>query len=315
MASSTVNFVIKLIAVLLALFLWFNVITQKKYEHRLNLPVTDIDLPSNLGLMTSLPESLAVVVEAEGRKLMRDDWQKAGLRIKGRRLVRGLNKLEVNIESVSLIRGEEVQLKEIQGASVLELRLDVIDSVLKPVASRLAVVVSEGFIVVPGKEAVDPIKTMVTGPAALLRRIDSIYTEQKIVDDVKGPINLMLALEIPSGMSFTIAHDSAQVETQVEPLKTRRLENIGVTIVGPGPFRGRLTKAELGQCVIDPDRVTLELSGPKSLIDELKAQQVRVTAEIPAPKFDGYVMPKVTLPVGLSLVSISPDSLRVVANQ
>lgn len=313
MSSSTINIVIKLIAVLLAIFLWFNVITQKKYEHRFDLPVTEIDLPAKFGVMTSLPESLSVVVEAEGKKLLRDDWQKAGLRIKAGRLKRGLNILEINTESVVLVRGEEIEIKEISGLASLEIRLDQIDSVLKPVASRLAIVTAEGYTVVTGKGSINPIQTMVTGPAALLRQIDSIFTEQKIIDDVDGSTELMLALEVPFGMSFTTAHDSARVETVVEPIKTRRLENVTVTMVDPKTMRV-ISAGSYRKCVIDPAQVTLEVTGPASLINSLKKGQIKVTAEIPYEKFDGYVEPNVILPDGITLLSISPDSLRVVAN-
>lgn len=311
MSTSTVNFVIKIIAVLLAIFLWFNVITQKEYEHRFDLPVTEIDLPPNLGMMNNLPESLSVVVVAEGKKLMGGDWQKAGLRIKGARLKRGLNRLEINPESVVLVRGEEVELRDLPGIATIEIRLDAMDSILKPVASRLAVVPSKGYVVV--HETVDPIKTMVTGPAALLRQIDSIYTEQKIIDDQKKSISLRLALEIPAGMSFTIAHDSAQVETRVEALKTRQFENI--IVKSSGAWRPGSARMRPGQCIIDPDRVTLKVTGPESLIDGLKTQDIQVTIEIPTATFDGYLVPKINLPVGILLASVSPDSLRVVVNK
>ena len=89
MTGSALNIIIKLIAVVLAVFLWFNVVTQKQYEYDLTLAVTDVELPPSLGAVNPFPDSLTIRIIAEGKKLLQDDWKEAGLRIKAGRLRRG----------------------------------------------------------------------------------------------------------------------------------------------------------------------------------------------------------------------------------
>ena len=52
MSNSAINILIKLIAILLAILLWFYVVSQKDYEYELTLPVTEVDYPDGLGLVS-----------------------------------------------------------------------------------------------------------------------------------------------------------------------------------------------------------------------------------------------------------------------
>ena len=73
MPGTITNILTKVIALLLAILLWFNVVSKKQYEADLTLPVTEVDCPPGLTPVTGVPRSLAVKVMAEGRKLLRSD--------------------------------------------------------------------------------------------------------------------------------------------------------------------------------------------------------------------------------------------------
>jgi len=82
MSGSILNVVVKLTALLLAFLLWFNVITEKQYEHEVRLPVTSFEFPPNLGAVTALPDSLNVKVASEGKKLLRTTGSRPGCGLK-----------------------------------------------------------------------------------------------------------------------------------------------------------------------------------------------------------------------------------------
>lgn len=304
MTGSVLNIVIKLIAVLLAVFLWFNVITQKQYEHELNLKVADVELPPSLGAVTTFPDSLMVKVLAEGKKLLRDDWKDAGLRIKANRLRRGINNLELNLETVALVRSEDVSLIDLLGAAPLSVQLDKLDSTLKPVASRLAVIPRGEYVIISGRGGVSPLQTQVVGPGLLLKRIDSIYTEQKILDDIKESVQLSLALQIPDNMDVSLGHDSATIEVAVDKIKRKRFENIPVA-VGMG-WGGRI--------IVDPDHVTVEIEGPESILDSLDEKQIQISVQPQPGVTDGYITPLITLPPNYSAAAVAPDSIRILVS-
>ncbi len=300
MSGSALNIVIKLIALILAVFLWFNVITQKQYEYNLKLKITQVELPPNLGQVTPLPDSLQVRVMAEGKKLLRDDWKNAGLRIKAGRLKRGVNNLDINLETVALVRSEDVSLVDFPGARTITVQLDRLDSSLVPVASRLGVVPREGYTIVAGEGGITPLRTLVVGPAILLGKIDSIYTEQKILDDINETVKMTLALQKPSEMEIKAAHDSATVEVVIDKIGSRTFENIPVVFSG----------ARNSRVIVDPDKVTVVIEGPQSQLASLSEKQIQVRAASTG-KSDDYIIPRVDLPTNFSAKSVAPDSVRV----
>jgi len=297
------NIVIKVLALILAILLWFNVITKKQYEYDLKLPVTSIDFPSGLGPVTPFPDSVEVKVFAEGRKLLKDDWKKAGVRIKAGRMHRGANTLDLNLETVSLNRSEDITLLELVGNLSYTVQLDRIDSTLRPIASLLAAVPAKGYMIVRGEGGINPIQTQVIGPAQVLRQIDSIYTDQKIIDDLKEPVTVTLGLQTPPGLAVTLGHDSATIEIDIDKITRRRFENIPVN---PAKNLSR------HKVIIDPAEIAVEVEGPATLIDTLTNASITASFSSAPAVVNGYIVPTVGLPENCRQVSISPDSIRVI---
>ena len=304
MSGSVLNIIIKIVAVLLAVLLWFNVISKKQYEYELTLPVTEIEYPTGLAPVALPPDSIAIKVSAQGRKLMRDDWKEAGLRLKATRMHTGINNLELNTETVSLVRTEDVNLLEVTSPMTISFLMDRVDSVLKPVASQLAVAPAPGYAIIPGSRRINPIQTMVTGPMQVVRKIDSIYTASKIVDKADKSLSLTLELEVPKGTAVKLSHDSAVVEIGIDKIKTRRFEDVAVDL--DKSLRQQKT-------VIDPDKVEIVVSGPGQLIDELKPEDIKIqVGSVTSADLDrGYIAPVTELPTGILLEKITPDSLRI----
>jgi hypothetical protein len=300
MTGSVLNILIKLTALLLAVLLWFNVITEKQYEYELTLPVTEIDFTPGLGPVSELPGSLTVKILAEGKKLLRNDWKKAGLRIKATRMKRGTSNLEINPETVSLVRSEDISLLDLTGMVSIPVQLDRIDSVLKPVASRLAVIPADGYMIVSGKEEMTPLQIQVIGPGLLLKRIDSIFTEQKIIDGVDKSVHQVLNLESPSGTTIILSYDSAIIDIVIDEIKSKRFEEVPIKLA-----RNRSNQ----RVIVDPDQITIDISGVGSIIDTLTNEHIRAQVDIGSQS--GFVVPDVILPTNVELIKIIPDSIRI----
>lgn len=305
MTGSVLNFIIKITALALAILLWLNVITEKEYEYAYTLPVNDIELPSTLGAITPFPESLTVSVTAEGKKLLSSDWKKAGLRLKAGRLKRGADTLELNLETVSLVRSDDVTLVDIIGARAIYVYLDHLDSMLVPVASRLVVMPDEGYTVVQGRGGISPLQTRVIGPAMLIRRLDTIYTESKILEDVNKSVSLRLALLKPADTTNSLGHDSADVDVIVDKLTRKRFGRVPVFSQSGGNGR---------RPIVDPDHIAVTIEGPELLIDSLNINQIRILAALPPNDSVAYVLPTIILPQNFTVVGAEPDSIHI-ANQ
>jgi hypothetical protein len=302
MTGSVLNILIKVVALFLAVLLWFNVITEKQYEYEINLPVTSVELPAGMSAVTPFPDSLMVKVLAEGKKLLRNDWKQAGLRIKATRLRRGINVLELNLETVSLIRSEHITLLELLNAAPVNVHLDRADSALKPIASRLTVLPQREHMIVAGKGSVFPPKVKAFGPSGVLGGIDSIYTETRTLDGIENSVSVPLGLIIPDSLEVTLSQDSVVIEVVVDQILHKKYAGIPV-VVASGSAAGRV--------MIVPDRVTVEINGPETLFEPLSEKDIRVRAIPPKNGKSGYVRPQITLPPNFSVASVTPDSLRI----
>jgi len=302
MTGSVLNILIKVIALFLAILLWFNVITEKQYEYEINLPVTSVELPAGMSAVTPFPDSLMVKVLAEGKKLLRSDWKQAGLRIKATRLRRGINILELNLETVSIVRSEHITLLELLNAAPVNVHLDRADSALKPIASRLTVLPRHEHMIVAGKGSIFPPKVKAFGPSGVLGGIDSIYTETRTLDGIENSVSVPLGLIIPDSLEVTLSQDSVVIEVVVDQIAHKRYTDIPVVAA---------TDSFIGHVVIVPDRVTVEINGPKTLFEPLSEKDIRVRAIPPKNGKSGYCHPQVTLPHNFSVASVTPDSLRI----
>ncbi|MFH1700744.1 MAG: CdaR family protein [Candidatus Zixiibacteriota bacterium] len=303
MSGSMLNIVIKLAALLLAILLWFNVVSQKPYEYDIALPLKVIDLPDDLAAVTAWPESLMVKVQAEGNILLRNDWKEDGLRLRGGRLKRGFNNFIYDLETIALVRSEGINLLEIVASPEAHVQLDRVDSAYKPIASHLAVMPDEDYMLISGSLSIDPSQVMVTGPASVLRQIDTIYTEAKILDHADEPISYKTKLEFSSDAQITFRQDSVVVSVNINRIISRRFDSVQV----------RYEKTVNNKTIIlDPAKISLIVSGPESYFDSLLASSLTARINLPVGVPAGYAIPRADLPPNFSIEKTIPDSIRVV---
>jgi YbbR domain-containing protein len=302
MSQTISKIFIQIIALLFAVFLWFNVVTKKNYEYTLILPVTEYEFPPGLGPVNDLPDSFEVKVSGQGKVLFRKDWKEAGLKVKATKLTRGIGNLELNPETVNLADGERVKLLALERLDPLVIRLDRIDTVSKSVASRLGVVPSHGYtIITPGIE-IDPQQVDLIGPRALLVEIDSIQSASRIIDDADEDVSVLLALENPHPRSLRIIPSMVTISVPVDKIESRSFSGVPV----------RAQHSSGAAVILDPDRVTIDVTGPERLLDSLRRDDISVTIRRSGISADGYAAPEVTLPEMISLSAVRPDSVRVV---
>lgn len=306
MTGSTLSIIIKITAVFLAVLLWFNVVTDKDYEYSLTLPVTAIDLPAGLALRAPIPDSITLKVLARGKKLLRDDWKEAGLHLHATRFRRGSNLLEMNTENVTLNRSEDVTIIGFPDNTPLNIQLDKVDSVYKPVASRLAIICDSDYMVVHGQGGLSPDQVQVIGPSAIVREIDSVHTEARIIDDIDESTTVVLKLVSDTNVPIEFSDDSVTVEVIVDRVVQKTFKDIPLSFAQS--VRGKTL-------LVAPEKIDVTLSGPKQIIDTIPAASIRAVVPVPASESNGVVKPEILLPLNLTLKGIAPDSVRVALSQ
>ena len=65
------NFWFKLVAVVMALLLWFHVATDKMYDHTDSFPLEILNVPDPLILAEELPHQVSVTIRGKGKDLLK----------------------------------------------------------------------------------------------------------------------------------------------------------------------------------------------------------------------------------------------------
>jgi YbbR domain-containing protein len=297
------NLWIKLAALLLAFLLWFHVATDKVYEYEFNLKLKQIDMTEDLALGEAPPTDFRVVVSATGKKLLRSDWKKSGLKLMVDRSRPGRFKINFDKGNLSLIKPYKIELLSI--VSPREAVLDCEQKIRKkvPVKSALNIIPDNGFAL-DGNDSLAPNMVFISGPQNRLRSIDSIVTVSETYRGVRNNLSMRIALAYPDIYGIEIFPDTISYMVNVLPLKTRIFPNIPVKLINQ-------PSKSASYFSVEPKFVELRVSGIPESVDSLDANDISVIADFNQANSLGFVPVVINIPESISILNQSIDSVRI----
>ncbi len=302
------NFWLKIIALIMGLFVWFHVATEKTYNYEFTLPVRQIDLQDNLTLAGDPPESLLVTISADGKQLLRTDWREKGVRLNLTRYERGTHQVTLNSTNTFLREmSTSITLDEIVFPNEVEFRVDELGSITVPVRANIVAVADEGFAVTRPIMIV-PEQVTLLGPRSLLDGYMSVATDARELTGLRDNITLVVPLSVPSSYGIVLEPDSVTVTLEVVPVKTRVFEDIRIAVYNVPP-RHKFTT--------NPSSVTVELTGSPTDIDQLDRSSLTVSADYRQANEFGMAQIKIDFPSDFTIrkqsvrttrISVEPDA-------
>ncbi|MFH1686452.1 MAG: YbbR-like domain-containing protein [bacterium] len=303
MATPFDNLALKLVALVLGLLLWFHVATEKVYNYRLKLPVTEVLLEDKLVLSRTPPDSIQVAVSATGKNLLRQSWRHKGLRVNAAQFPAGRHNLALTPINSSLVDvSGEVSLEEVIAPSQLELHIDRKAEVTIPVVLDINPQPDEGFAIRRILEPV-PNEVRVHGPNSLLGAYRSISTEPRPLARLRNDVELKLALLPPVGYSLVLDPESVLVRIEVVPVRTRVITGVPVVIFNTPQGRSARTV---------PSTVEVTLTGPPDEIDSMAVSTVVVSADYLKKSRLNRAALKTDCPMYFKIKAVSTDSVTIV---
>ena len=296
------NIWIKLVALAMGLLLWFHVVTEKRYNYELTLPVTEIALKDDLTLSRFPPDSIMVVVSATGKQLLRKRWRDRGLKISAIQFQTGRHELALSATNVLLVGDDKaIRLEEVLSPNNVTLEIDFLSTTDVTVIPDLSPEPAEGFAVEAISEP-EPEHVTVSGPRSLLGRITSVFTERKELAGLRNEIPLRLALQLPSGYGISLNPDSVSVTVRVVPVKTRVLGNVPIVVFNAPANRN---------IQVLPPVLTVEVSGPPSAIDSLNPTVVLASVDYNEKFSTDSLRVSVQCPAAFKVRTVSASSVRL----
>jgi YbbR domain-containing protein len=294
------NLLSKLLSLLIATTLWFFVVFE-------NMPEVTFILPLHI---KNQPRHMALVGDVEGRNIE--------VRLKGpQSIISGLTAQQVGVTVdlsgfgsgeviVPLTHGMisvpgRVKIVGISPSSVI-VKLEPITSRMVEVEPVILGVPADGYLL---KEVrVFPEQVKVFGAKSVLEKLKLFYTDSVDIGGANKP--LTAKVRITSLDKNIRLADSDIVEVRpiiVEKEIDQEFQAIPIIVIPAGM-----------KAALNPDRINIVLHGIKSKLTQIKPEDLVATVNtLELPEDKNWIVPKISLPEGISLVKTIPEQIEVTA--
>ena len=285
------------LALVITLGLWYAVTTQRT-PATVHLPPVPLEfiLPDNVEIGNDPPKAVEVTLEGSQSKLAEMNTRNLIARANVSDLQPGDRVARLSDKNVEMDLPEGVRITEIMPRSVT-LHLEPVVERRIPVEVRFEGEPPEGFRRL--NVTVTPEEVRVSGPESHVQAIEKAYTETISLAGQRDSITLpQVAVDIPDH-KVTPLDPTVAVRVEIAEEQTiRRIANVPARTAAGGP--------------VTPAVVTVTLRGPRSIVESLRPEDVRIVVEA-GP--DGTPSPRLTLPPSaagrVELVSTSPSEFAI----
>ncbi|MDX1639587.1 MAG: CdaR family protein, partial [Balneolaceae bacterium] len=200
--------VVFVIALILALCMWFLVNLSRDYVLNVNLPIDLGNMPDEMALARDLPDFATVSVQGEGWKLLN--------------LYNNPPRIFVDVTNSQINLYDQVQQQmnampdiDVQKVQPQTLSLDLEEKSSKRVPVRPRVRVDfEGQFDFVGEPVITPDSITITGASSLVGEISFWQTDSVTFSDVRSDISRSVSLELPPKL-LTLSRSSVQYSAEV----------------------------------------------------------------------------------------------------
>ena len=123
----TKNLALKIIAFVLALMFWFNVVTNKSYEHEFDVPFSLEAIPSELILTTPPPSTINVRLAGTGKQILAFLFKKPRLNYSASHFERGIYKVDLKPDDLHFDTEMHAGVVAVNNPEQLTLKFEALD--------------------------------------------------------------------------------------------------------------------------------------------------------------------------------------------
>lgn len=298
------NFWVKLVAIVMALLLWFHVATDKESEHIQTFPLEIVNIPERLVLAQKLPDRVSVTIQGKGKELLKLLLaEKKSVKIDVQEFKMGETDYEVKPEQVPIPEGLELKVTNILPPRSLKVILDYPMDRRVRVQPDVKIFPADGFELV-GEVLYNPKEVTLSGPRIWVRGVDVIHTEKVVIGNANAAISDQVDLVLPEGYNLSLSATKINFSQNVERNLERRISGLPVKWTNL-PRRGKV--------MLQPDSIRVTISGAESLVSEIRPDEIEVTVDCAGVKRKETVKLPVliSLPQKINLKKAEPDSVEV----
>ncbi len=294
-------------SVFVAALLWFSVTMSGTYETKIPVQLMVTDIPEDRALRTPLPSSLIVTMKGSG-------WQLLFLKL-GKGLVYELSVLDLKSDRYFLTKkglGDGLKLSNnIEAIDVspetLLISFDTYYSKKIPLVPKFALRCAEGYGQT-GAVQLEPDSVSISGAESVLRNISSWNTLTAKFSNVSSDVLTLVDVSDTLKSIIRVSPKRVKLRIPVQQLADVEFKSIPVSIIGAPASK---------QVLLSPSSINIIARGGIHLMSPLNAENFSATVEYAVLLKDSTntIIPQLTLPEGIQLLRIIPDSVRFTIRQ
>lgn len=311
------NLQAKIVSVIVAIFLWFFVVTDVVYFYDIDVPLKVIGLTQNKALVKPIPETVKMRFRGKGQVLI---WAYFTMPMSGTAVYLDVSKVnrvqefqlntyfEQHPDLLVLPRDFDMDFINVVSPETVWVNLEERITRKIPVVPEVDLQAAPGYMIVGGvRYAPDSIE--VTGAETLVEQIRVLKTAPLELTDVVNDIFMDLPVKLDTRQPLTYSQNKIRLTADVQSIGTRQIEDIPVQIINvPLGFRP----------VAIPDHVTLTIEGGQDILLTLGPEHLRVLFDFEtnwSPDVRRY-QPEIETPSGVQRVSrVFPEKVEIVLRQ
>ncbi len=292
------NISIKLLVLFIAIVLWVHQILIKEHTIEVNIPMKLIDTPQNLIPDSSRLPEVTVNISATGKDILLFHFSRKSFQINTSHFRYGKN--QINPKTDQLIYSNKIDLKinTIDKTEDFFINMDKLVEREKLLKIQFASANDEEFFI-KNKIKNEKRKITLKGPLALLNEVEYIFTKKissKMIEDGKLTAELISPdpkIELLNGkIEFEITNTKI-IQRTISLIPIKYLETENITII--------------------PQKVSVMVSGPKEIVEQLNTSSIIANLNTSILKKD-FANVSFEVPSGVKIIEYTPQRIQVIQN-
>jgi len=295
------NLGLKLIALFSALVLWLHVSTERVYTIEKPIKLIYVGAQKNIAILNPLPDHVIAHIRGKGKSLFLLQFSHLHVQVKLTKLKPGIRVIRIP-KDISLPQDRDLELVDVEPDSIV-VSVDRILTRKVRVAVKTTGSPKEGFALLRTSVLQKNIK--LKGPSQLIRDYPKVETEPVELDGKDSTFVTRVKL-LPPIPKTSLSPESVKVKVYIEPASLVTFEDLPLVVSGISPQKVKL----------NPPKVQVTLSGPKSLMKSLKKNQVKARIYIEKPEVGTYsITPNILVPTWAKVLEIKPPKIKVTVSK
>lgn len=298
------NTLLRLVALLSAILLWFFVVLEKQYETSMTLPIQLMKVPDNIAPAQAYPAEARILVSGSGKDLFLLRFTGANLLINCEGVRRGPNTLTLSSRNTAISVETGVAILLVKDPSEMALEFDAVIQKELPVLPVLNVALSDNVIQV-GEPELTPRTALVKGPRVNVARIGHLETQPVQVARLSRDTSFYAFVLRPDYFGVEITPNKVKVSIKVAPILKKTVTDIPIRLIGLPPE----VKARL-----DVGTVSLVVAGDGAEVNALRKEMINVYVSYSRFALEQLVEvePTVSIVGNVEWSNLSPKTVRLI---